>query len=249
MPGFLYSCVSNNTSGLHTINGGEFSGFCLPLATYFLKSLLLPFKFLHSFVFLIQIFLKLWGPTKSWECLQKLHKLNKYIVASYISSSSSVFFDCSLLSYFVFPWNSMSNNTSGESGSFYTENGGAGEGLAKPPSSTTELLGQFHSPNSLTSTTTNNSNGSNNEPPPAKKKRNLPGNPGNFNYLINKSFNFNFLIITSIILLYFLLISIISFNLKRFDFIYTFILMACKLCIYVYYIVEEIDWVFIILIN
>lgn len=64
----------------------------------------------------------------------------------------------------------MSNNTSGDSGSFSTEN--AGEGAAKRPS---EVLGQFHSPNSLTSTTTN-SNGSN-TPPPPKKKRNLPGNP------------------------------------------------------------------------
>ncbi|KAI9084888.1 hypothetical protein K1719_033294 [Acacia pycnantha] len=67
----------------------------------------------------------------------------------------------------------MSNNTSGDSVSFSTEN--AGEGGAKRPS---EVLGQFHSPNSLTSTTTTNSNGSNTPPPPPpKKKRNLPGNP------------------------------------------------------------------------
>ncbi|XP_028780892.1 zinc finger protein GAI-ASSOCIATED FACTOR 1 isoform X2 [Neltuma alba] len=66
----------------------------------------------------------------------------------------------------------MSNNTSGDSGSFSTEN--AGDGVGKRQS---ELLGQFHSPNSLTSTTTN-SNGSNTPPPPPpKKKRNLPGNP------------------------------------------------------------------------
>ncbi|KAF7817910.1 protein indeterminate-domain 2 [Senna tora] len=67
----------------------------------------------------------------------------------------------------------MSNNTSGESGSLCTEKGG-GEDGGKQAS---EIFGQFHSPNSLTSTTTN-SNGSNTPPPPPpKRKRNLPGNP------------------------------------------------------------------------
>jgi len=74
----------------------------------------------------------------------------------------------------------MSNITSCDSGSFSTEN--TREDAAVKQKS--EMLGQFHSPHSLTSTTTtNNSNGSNtnSQPPaPVKKKRSLPGNPGNF---------------------------------------------------------------------
>ncbi|XP_061348474.1 zinc finger protein GAI-ASSOCIATED FACTOR 1-like [Gastrolobium bilobum] len=69
----------------------------------------------------------------------------------------------------------MSNITNCDSGSFSTEN--TGEDAVKQQS---EILGQFHSPNSHASTTTNNSNGSNTNsqlPPPVKKKRSLPGNP------------------------------------------------------------------------
>ncbi|XP_027364877.1 zinc finger protein GAI-ASSOCIATED FACTOR 1-like isoform X1 [Abrus precatorius] len=70
----------------------------------------------------------------------------------------------------------MSNITSCDSGSFSTEN--TREDALKQQQ---EMLGQFHSPHSHTSTTTtNNSNGSNNNsqpPAPVKKKRSLPGNP------------------------------------------------------------------------
>ncbi|KAJ1387426.1 Zinc finger C2H2-type [Sesbania bispinosa] len=72
----------------------------------------------------------------------------------------------------------MSNITSCDSGSFSTENTREDAVKQQPP----EILGQFHSPHSLTSTTitTNNSNGSNTNlqpPAPLKKKRSLPGNP------------------------------------------------------------------------
>ena len=79
---------------------------------------------------------------------------------------------------------SMSNITSADSRSFKTEN--KGEDAIKQQS---ELFGQFHSPNSLTSTTTtsNGSNTQNSQQPPAppiKKKRNLPGNPGHLSTTI-----------------------------------------------------------------
>jgi len=79
----------------------------------------------------------------------------------------------------------MSNITSCDSGSFSTENTRE-DAAAAAVKHQSEMLGQFHSPHSLTSTTTtNNSNGSNtnSQPPaPAKKKRSLPGNPGNFSH-------------------------------------------------------------------
>ncbi|KAK7337771.1 hypothetical protein VNO77_18358 [Canavalia gladiata] len=70
----------------------------------------------------------------------------------------------------------MSNITSCDSGSFSTETTTEGAAIKHQ----LEMFGQFHSPNSHTSTTTNNSNGSNTnsqQPPPVKKKRSLPGNP------------------------------------------------------------------------
>ncbi|XP_045816320.1 zinc finger protein GAI-ASSOCIATED FACTOR 1-like [Trifolium pratense] len=67
----------------------------------------------------------------------------------------------------------MSNITSCDSGSFSTENNRE-DGVKQ-----TEILGQFHSPHSHTSTTNNNTNGTSNTnlQPPLKRKRNLPGNP------------------------------------------------------------------------
>ncbi|QCE07332.1 zinc finger protein GAI-ASSOCIATED FACTOR 1-like [Vigna unguiculata] len=73
----------------------------------------------------------------------------------------------------------MSNITSCDSGSFSTENTREDAAAVKHQP---EMLPQFHSPHSLTSTTTttNNTNASNTisqPPPPVKKKRSLPGNP------------------------------------------------------------------------
>lgn len=80
--------------------------------------------------------------------------------------------------FFPFVNFAMSNITSCDSGSLSTENNRDVAVKQKP----IEIVGQFHSPHSHTSTTTtnNNSNGSNTIlQPPLKKKRNLPGNPGN----------------------------------------------------------------------
>jgi len=105
----------------------------------------------------------------------------------------------------------MSNITSCDSGSFSTENTREDAAAVKHQP---EMLPQFHSPHSLTSTTTttNNTNASNTisqPPPPVKKKRSLPGNPGmNFfnTHLTNKVYSFSVPLTSIFIILSFLLL-------------------------------------------